>query len=220
MVIQNGVEIPKLPAVKASDIWDRTRNRRIVLFVGRLNPIKHLDLQLEAVHLLRRAYPDLLWVLIGPDDGEWARLSRRVDQLHMRDQVLWLGPIYDERRFIAMRDASALLQTSHHEAHSMTVNEGLAVGVPLVVTTNVNFPAIATCGAGMVVEERAECVAGAIEFVLAHDSAAEQMRQAGRKFAATNLSWRAVAEEFLAVVVSQVSGLPNHHGNQPGGEGA
>src|SRR5437763_1737973 len=60
--------------------WLRERfpelaNRRIMLFMGRLHSIKGLDLQLHGLEHLVNKYSDLIWVLVGSDDGEWQRLN-------------------------------------------------------------------------------------------------------------------------------------------------
>jgi len=55
--------------------------RRIMLFLGRLHAIKGLDLQLQALQKLTPKFPDLIWLLIGPDDGEWQQLDSLVKNM-------------------------------------------------------------------------------------------------------------------------------------------
>jgi len=44
----------------------------------------------------------------------------------------WIGPLAGSERFLALADADVLVQTSFYECQSMTVNEALAVGVPVL----------------------------------------------------------------------------------------
>lgn len=204
--------------------------RRVMLFLGRLHAIKGLDLQLQALEQLITAYPDLIWVLVGPDDGEWPRLSALVKGSGLEGHVKWIGPLMGDERFAALADADVLLQTSLYECQSMTVNEALAVGVPLVVTDSINFREVQSAGAGYVVRRDASELARAIEKITESPDRGAAMRLAGRRFAAKHLSWptitRRLNDEYAEMLSTaadhyeQRSATINsvHHVSQTGGE--
>jgi len=108
--------------------------------------------------------------------------------------VKWIGPIMGDDRFSAMIDADVLVQTSFYECQSMTVNEALAVGVPLVVTDSINYGEVQSAGAGYVVRRDADALAQAIDRILGSPDLGVSMRNAGRRFAAQKLSWSGIAE--------------------------
>lgn len=172
--------------------------RRIMLFLGRLHSIKGLDLQLEALERLKPKYPDLIWLLIGPDEGEWRRLDSLIKKMGLAANVKWIGPVMGEDRFSALRDADVVLQTSLYECQSMTVNEAMAVGVPLVVTDSINYSEVQTSGAGYVVCREPTELANAVDAILRAPDKSEEMRIAGRRFAAQQLSWSKIAGEVKA----------------------
>jgi glycosyltransferase involved in cell wall biosynthesis len=167
--------------------------RRIMLFQGRLHAIKGLDLQLQALSRLISKYPDLIWLLVGPDDGEWPRLQSSIRKMRLEAHVKWIGPLAGSERFLALADADVLVQTSFYECQSMTVNEALAVGVPLVVTDSINYREVQSAGAGYVVGRNAAEVAKAIDAVLQAPDVSEEMRKGGRQFAREELSWTKIA---------------------------
>jgi glycosyltransferase involved in cell wall biosynthesis len=173
--------------------------RRIMLFLGRLHPIKGLELQFRALELLVPKYPDLVWLLIGPDDGEWKRLDPLIKKSGLEAHVKWIGPIMGEERFSALADADVLVQTSSYECQSMTVNEALAIGVPLVVTDSVNYSELQAHGAGFVVRRDPAALADAIDSVLRAPRSIEQMRNAGRRFATEELSRSKIARAINGV---------------------
>lgn len=172
--------------------------RRIMLFLGRLHPIKGLEIQLEALAILSDKFPDLTWVLVGPDAGEWGRLSERITFLGLESRVKWVGVITGPERFAALADADVVVMTSLQEGRSMTLNEALAVGVPLVVTDTVNYPEIQSEAAGYVVSRDPSEVAKAIAAIFEAPDKADLMRLAGRRFAAQQLSWTKVANVMKA----------------------
>jgi glycosyltransferase involved in cell wall biosynthesis len=187
--------------------YPELEGRRIMLFLGRLHPIKGLDLQLQALQRLIAKHPDLIWLLVGPDDGEWQRLSSTIQTMGLQPHVKWIGPVMGEPRFSALRDADVLVQTSLYECQSMTVNEGLAVGVPLVVTDSINYGEVETAGAGYVVPRDAAQLANAIDRILQAPDTSKKMREAGRQFAMAELSWTRIAAIVEAAYGDAIAGL-------------
>ncbi|MDX6528847.1 MAG: hypothetical protein QOH41_1137 [Blastocatellia bacterium] len=181
--------------------------RRIMLFLGRLHAIKGLDLQLQALQRLIAKHPDLIWLLVGPDDGEWQRLNSLIETMRLQAHVKWIGPVIGEDRFSVLRDADVLVQTSLYECQSMTVNEGLAVGVPLVVTDSINYGEVESAGAGYVVPRDAAQLADAIDRILQAPDTSKKMREAGRQFAMTELSWTTIAAIVEAAYGDAIAGL-------------
>lgn len=69
----------------------------VLLFVGRLTKVKHLDMVLQAMRLLREKGTNYNFVLIG--DGEQrAKLETLTQQLELQQQVWFYGACYDEQQ--------------------------------------------------------------------------------------------------------------------------
>jgi glycosyltransferase involved in cell wall biosynthesis len=175
------------------------KDRRLMIFLGRLHPIKGLDLQLQALSLLVRNDPRVLWLLIGPDDGEWQRLRKAIQGMGLEEHAQWLGPMMGQERLSALADADVVVQTSLYECHSMAVGEAMALGAPLVITDTVNRPEVERVGAGRVVSRDAAELARAIEEIFQSPERARLMREAGRRFAAQYLDWANIAHNMNAV---------------------
>jgi glycosyltransferase involved in cell wall biosynthesis len=210
-VARNGVDLniegvrPGLFRARFPELVDR----RIMLFLGRLHAIKGLDLQLQALERLIPKYPDLIWLLVGPDDGEWPRLNALIQRSGLEANVKWIGPLMGDERFSALADADVLLQTSLYECQSMTVNEALAVGVPLVVTDSINYGDVQSAGAGFVVRRNAGELANAMDSILSSRDGSTAMRDAGRRFAADELSWPKIAAAINSAYVEAIAGVTN-----------
>jgi glycosyltransferase involved in cell wall biosynthesis len=196
VVIPNGVD-PNLAANVTAGRFRQTypslQGRRILLFLGRLHPSKGLDLQLRALAVVVKHFPEVMWVLVGPDQGEWVHLSRTISTLGLQSHVLWTGQLSHRTCLEALVDADVFLLTSLHEAHSMAMNEALAVGVPVILTDTVQFDPIQEWGAGSIVPRSAEPLADAISNVLKSDLLSQKMREAGRRLAFEYLAWPKIA---------------------------
>jgi glycosyltransferase involved in cell wall biosynthesis len=197
-VLPNGVDLPTstLDRRKGRLMWPQFGEGPVMTFMGRLHQIKNLGLQLEVLRLLLPKFPTLRWVLIGPDDGELDALLTAARRHGIQDHVVWLGPIFSSDRFLALAGSDLLLQTSVHETHSMSVNEALAVGVPVVATESVNFPEVGQVGAGFVVPPDATVVADHVAKILADQELGREMGCRGREYARTKLSWGGIAKNL------------------------
>jgi glycosyltransferase involved in cell wall biosynthesis len=96
----------------------------------------------------------------------------------------------------------------------MTVNEGLAVGVPLVVTDSINYSEVQSSGAGYVVGRDAAELANAIDAILQAPDKSKEMRIAGRRFANEQLSWIRVASLVNDAYSDVIEGFGNQVKNR------
>jgi glycosyltransferase involved in cell wall biosynthesis len=185
---KNGCFIKKFPVLSS---------KAIVLFLGRLHWSKNLLLQFEAMRSVLKKRPEAVWVLVGPDDGEWAKLRQVIQDHGLESRVLWTGLLNQKECFEALKDSQLSLLTSRHEGHSMAMNEALALGVPIVLTKSVGFDQVSRSGAGLVVPERAEDIANAVLRILSEPEIAKGMRAAGPALVRERYTWAAVASQHL-----------------------
>ena len=113
------------------------RNKRTLLFLGRIHRKKGIDLLLQAFEELSTADDHL--VVAGPnEDGFFAEELLRVTSA-FADRVTWAGMISGDLKWGALRVADALILPSHQENFGMVVAEALAVGTPVLITDKVNL---------------------------------------------------------------------------------
>ena len=113
------------------------RNKRTLLFLGRIHRKKGIDLLLQAFEELATADDHL--VVAGPsEDSVFAEELLRVSSA-FADRVTWAGMISGDLKWGALRVADALILPSHQENFGMVVAEALAVGTPVLITDKVNL---------------------------------------------------------------------------------
>jgi glycosyltransferase involved in cell wall biosynthesis len=99
--------------------------------VGRLVPVKRVDLFLEAANALRKLQPHTSWRFHVIGDGPLhSELAARAQELGIAETVTFHGHRDDAISYIAALDV--LVNCSDHEGLPMTVLEALAVGTPIV----------------------------------------------------------------------------------------
>lgn len=129
-----------------------------VVFLGRLDPIKRVDLLLEAAH---KAGVRVRAVGAGPLEGE---LRRRAQELGV--EVEWAGFLDGEAKVRALQAAHAKVLLSRSEGLPVAGLEAMACGTPVVLSEACNLPEIDGVG-GAVVPGEADAAAEGIRRVLA-----------------------------------------------------
>lgn len=137
-----GVEAPTpLSAEARENFFQRypeLRDKRILLFLGRLHPKKGCDILIEA--LAHIADQSVSLVLAGPDQVGWqAELQQRVRDLNLQSRVVFAGMLQGEMKQAAFAVADAFVLPSHQENFGMAVVEALAVGLPVLISNRINI---------------------------------------------------------------------------------
>jgi len=110
--------------------------RRVLLFIGRLEPLKGLDVLIRAVAQLDDV-PNVELVVIGGQpngDPERARLETLVRQLGIGLRVRFLGPRDHAELPRYYRAADVTVVPSHYESFCLVAAESLASGTPVVAS--------------------------------------------------------------------------------------
>src|SRR4051812_8857832 len=124
---------------------DRTGARRavglgdhpVLLFVGRIQPLKGADVAVRALAALDR--PDAVLMIVGGASGldgstEVAKLLRLVDELDLRDRVRFVEPQAHHVLSSYYRAADVVLVPSRSESFGLVALEAAACGTPVVAS--------------------------------------------------------------------------------------
>jgi len=176
----------------------------ILLFVGRIDPVKGLDTLLETLALLRER-PSLRLLVVGgagPDakqlDADEAHLRALARKLGVADRVDWLGPVEQERLPLYYSAADVCVIPSRYESFGLVALEALACGATVVASRVGGLPTIVRDGEnGLLVPWRTpEEFASRVERVLDDPILAERLRTAARPTMA-RFSWAATARRVF-----------------------
>ena len=138
-IIPNGINTNVFDDLNISKGQFRTKyhindDERIILYLGRINKIKGIDLLVEAFYNLTTELNNVKLVIVGPDEGFMGVLKSLVKKHGIWDKVLFTGPLYDNEKFEAYSDADVYVLPSRYEIFGNTVFEAAACGTPVIVT--------------------------------------------------------------------------------------
>lgn len=180
----------------------------VVLFVGRLEPLKGADILLQAAAIAEVDRP-LTLLIVGGDGragatgGEQERLQRLAAELGIVAQVRFVGPVDRSLLPTYYRAADVCVVPSYYESFGLVAVEALASGVPVIATRVGGLSYTVQDGrTGYLVPWRcAEPFAERLEVLLANADLRARFRRAARD-SVRQFAWSAVAARVAAVYES------------------
>jgi glycosyltransferase involved in cell wall biosynthesis len=172
-------------------------DKPVVVFVGRLVPVKGLSVLIAAwQHVLGQANATLI---IAGDGPERAALQSQVRQLGVESRVQFLGSLTDVVPVLAQ--ACMYVQASFQEGMPNSVLEAMASGLPIVATRVSGNEDLVTDGQnGLLVSPGDHlALAEAILAMLAQPEMARRMGQVSRQIVESKYSTEAVMQSLLHI---------------------
>jgi glycosyltransferase involved in cell wall biosynthesis len=169
-----------------------------LLFLSRIDPKKNLEGLLRAFAFVRRRHPSLVLDIGGDGDPHYVRgLKALVERLHISDHVRWHGYVEGRTKADILASADAFVLPSYSENFGIAVVEGLAAGLPCVVSREVAVSdEIERARAGVVVDTGFESIAAGIEQLVSDATGYPSMSAAARKLAARAFSLSTMGERL------------------------
>jgi glycosyltransferase involved in cell wall biosynthesis len=193
-VIPNGVDLPQSRPGAAERVLARfgiAPEAQMILFLGRLHPIKGIDKLLDAFARVSDEFPDAVLMVAGPD--EWGL------QQQSRHRVLFPGMIGGEEKADVLARADLFSLPSLAEGFSNAVLEALASSTAVMLSPACNFPEVESAKAGTIVDAEPDAMAEAIRGLLGDRAGLRAMGEAGRQLVAGHYSWDAITNDLVAL---------------------
>jgi len=184
-----------------AEAWPEIQGRRVVLFLGRLNFKKGLDLLARAFGHLARQREDVHLLLAGPDnEGYGATVRRWLAAEGVLHRCTFTGMLVGSQKLAALRNADVFVLPSYTENFGVAVVEAMACGQPVVISNRVNiWREVAEARAGLVVACDASEVSRALATVLDDPAGRDAMGARARRLVAERFSWRAAGQQMVEV---------------------
>ncbi|WP_460204803.1 glycosyltransferase [Scytonema sp. NUACC21] len=180
-----------------------TRNQTLILFLGRIDPKKGLDLLAPAFAKVHKLFPQTHLLVAGPDIiGFLPKVENYFIQAGCIDAVTFTGMLTGKLKSAALAAASLYVAPSYSEGFSMSVLEGMASGLPCVITTGCNFPEAKIAKAAHIVDINADAIADGLIQCLNYPQKAEAMGKRARDFIFQNYTWEGAAKKLLQLYKS------------------
>ena len=181
-------------------------DKRIILFFGRINFKKGLDILASAFGAVACQRQDVHLVIAGPDNEGWgARVRPWLEEAGVLGCTTFTGMLLGPDKLAVLQDAAMFVLPSYSENFGIAVIEAMAAGLPVIISDRVNiWQEVQAGGAGRVIPCDATPLADQILDLLDHPEAAQHMGQKGRALVKERFQWprigRSLAEAYGRII--------------------
>jgi len=135
-----------IPIDEAKEFIGIPENEKMILFVGRIEPLKGIDTLLRAISQLKQAdilqkCPHYLYIIGGNPNSNRVKMNREMQRLQdlcselsLDDLVLFLGKRNQDSLQYYYSAAEMLVMPSHYESFGLVALEAMSCGTPVIAT--------------------------------------------------------------------------------------
>jgi len=135
-VIPHGVDVDSIDReIQSIPVREKTGNRRTILFLGRLDFRKGIELLIRSFARAELPGPWRL-VIAGPDNhpGYRQKITKLIEGMDCRDRISFLGPIFGQAKWRQYLDADLFCLPSSSEVMGLVNLEAALCGLPVLTT--------------------------------------------------------------------------------------
>ncbi|HSY52595.1 MAG TPA: glycosyltransferase [Thermoanaerobaculia bacterium] len=204
-IVTNGIDIPGPRSRAVERVLTRfgiANDALMILFLGRLHPIKGADKLLEAFLRVMHDFPDAVLMIAGPD--EWGLEKRWRAHVVDGDRVIFPGMIGGEEKADVLARADLFCLPSVAEGFSIAVLEALASSTAVMLSPACHFPEVEGAKAGVVVDADIERMVAVMRELLGDPVRLRAMGEAGRRLVSEHYSWDLVTDRLIELYTEAV----------------
>ena len=204
-VVPNGIELKEFsllpPKGKFSEKHPETIGKQIILFLGRLNWKKGLDLLSQAFSILAEKRNDVHLVVAGPDEDNYkSKIRNWISEEKVINNVTFTGMLVGQDKLEVLVDADIFCLPSYQENFGMAVVEAMACGLPIVISDQINIHKdITEAEAGIVVPCDTKGIALALLKLIENEGIGKEMGERGRRLVMKKYSQDKVAKQMVEI---------------------
>lgn len=200
-VVPNGIDLEEYPSLPVRGAfraaWGIDAAAKVVLYLGRLDPTKGIDLLIRSFAVVAREEGDAVLVLVGGDMGHNEEFRERVASLGLDDRVIFTGFVSKEDKMAAYTDADVFV-TPSFTGFPMTFLEACLCGTPIVTTGKGDLLGWIDDAVGFNTEYTPEALAGVIGRLLADEALRARFGEQAKELVRTRYNWKAIVRDIEA----------------------
>jgi glycosyltransferase involved in cell wall biosynthesis len=179
---------------------------KIILYLGRINKSKGLATLIRSFSLFKEEFPDKVTLIIsGFDDSYQDILEELVNDLNLKEDVIFTGFVSDEDKISAYRDSDLFVHSVRYMGGvGLAPIEAVLAGTPIVVSEGCG-ELILDINCGYLVEFGDEiALKNMMIYVLKNLSEAKEKTDICKEYIINNFKWETVAKNVESVYLNSL----------------
>lgn len=144
VVTPSGINEESLGAFDGKDFLSShgIKGSPVILFLGRLNPLKGPQHLLEIAPDVLKDFPDSVFAFVGPEQSGYTEVLRNISRSKgIEKNVYFVGPEYDfTKKMEAYSSCDLFVMPTTYEGTSQAIFEAMSQGKPIVATSTGGIP--------------------------------------------------------------------------------
>ena len=209
MLAPCGVDLTKFRPLDQKEVRRRLglNGEKVLLYVGRVEPLKGLDLLVETAAQMESGEEEVRMMVVGgggPGEPETDRVRKLAEERQVDGLIDFVGRVDHDDLPLYYNAADVCVVPSYYESFGLVALESMACGTPVVATRVGGLPTIVQHGhTGYLKSWRCpEAFANSVEMIICSSGLQESMGVAARR-RAEQMGWGNVAsmisEEYRAL---------------------
>lgn len=194
-IIPNGIDFSQFP----TEIDHQSHERKVLLFLSRVNPIKGIELLLEAWAKLPedvRSGWELQIVGNSDPEGYVDSLVEMAEKLNVCESVSFIGPLKGQAKIDKYMSSDLFILPTYNENFGNVVAEALMCEVPAITTKNTPWSGLESEGCGWWIDLSVDNIISTLnEAMSITDAERFELGKKGRRFVIENYSTDEVAKK-------------------------
>lgn len=203
IIIPNGIELSDFNISPTRDsLWKRypiLKDKKIILFLGRINWIKGLDILVKAYSRLAKERSDVHLLIVGSDEeryGEKVKSWLKNESISAR--VTFTGMLTSREKLEAFTGSDVFALPSYSENFGMAAVEAMACNVPVIISNKVGiYKEVESTKAGLIIATNPNELYDALVKLLDNKRESLEMGKRGRKLVEEHFAIEKVADRMI-----------------------
>ena len=200
-IIPNGISLGPFEKARCRAPLQKRRDKKTILFIGRIHPIKGLKHLLIAWARIKKQFSGWEVVIAGPDDdNHLLELQQITRDNQMEDSVIFRRSVYGKAKEELLHSSDIFVLPSFSEGFSMVLLEAMASRLPVVISSFAGCPEVVSAGAGLLADPNANSFEQALTKVLSmKDEQRLKMGSNASALVTERFQWDAVAAQTISL---------------------
>jgi glycosyltransferase involved in cell wall biosynthesis len=209
-VVPLGLNLNEYADLPALGTWrsqhPNLEHKKIILFFGRINFKKGLDILVQAFAQVAKVRQDVHLVITGPDnEGYSHKVKEWLHQAGITELATFTGMLQGRDKLAILSDADLFLLPSYTENFGIAVVEAMVCGLPVIISDQVNiWREVVTGGAGRACPCDPDCFAKTILELLDHQDMMTEMGENGKELVKRSFNWKMITksleQEYMKII--------------------
>jgi len=213
IVVPNGIDLYEFKDLPEKERlrqrYPVLKGKKVILFLGRINWKKGLDILVKAYSLLAKERSDVHLLIVGGDEaGYLEKVKRWVKRYGIEQCVTFAGMLTGKEKIEAYTGSDIFVLASYSENFGIAVVEAMACGLPVIISNQVGIhEEISRFEAGMVIDTSAQQLAKGMESLLDNPQLREKMGENGKRLANERFRLDMIVDDMMRMYGDIVSSV-------------